>query len=1012
MSNKVLASPIQNSHWLQLQNNPHQKFDVATISSVFMGTLDPSKIKECLNNLITSFEILRTGYETDEYGVLWQKISTIISINFIELDWRDLSDVQISEEKNKINQNQDSDNIKHPWHRVVFAKVKGSSWLFLEFSSQNTDSFSLNYLMNILVEAGCDKAFSPQVFKQEDVIQYQELAPWLADFLIDEELAEARAFWTREKSVAAINKQFPLQQYKDAETKQYRVEKIELGSHLGLIQDFAAQEGASIAEVVCAGLRLSLAKFDKDVSLSRVFDSRADEALAEAVGPLSRTLPLFPVHSMNLTDAVKREHDCTVQGVDYNECFVKVHEIETESFAFIFDCLVCDSQKYTLEHIFSLPEKCRLHFMLISQGENTYLQVTYAHDYIDTPALEYFLEYFNNCLLSSIKPDDVSLPSSYLMMGPDVTNLPSVNVLSVFEQGLSNGSGAIIEMDGATASFLQINERANRFAHYLLENGIGKGDAIALCLIRSIDFVVAMLAVMKTGAAYVPVDIELPVPRITSMLQDAQAKVLISQGELNIEGCKGIDYSTVNLEQYAVITPEIKINNDDLAYILFTSGSTGKAKGISISHKALLNHMTWINHEFLFNSQDRFLQRTSASFDASIWEFWSPLLVGGTMVIAPNEINYDLSLFQRSLLSHKITRMQIVPSLLDILVDNISDSNSLSLKSIFSGGEALQTSTAKKAQLTFGCEVVNLYGPSECCIDALFWRFDASVNTDFVPIGFPINNLTCRVLKDDGELAGIGESGELQVAGDSVFTGYHNQVQLTTEVLQYCDQDKKLYYHSGDNVRILPDGNLMFMGRFDDQVKLNGFRVELDEISMLILTAQLVAQAKCVFNKVTNSISLFYIGAKTEKEQISLFLSNSLPEYMIPHQLIELDEFPYLSNGKLNKRVLREKALNYSSVGYVVPSNDIESELLVIWLELLDTSLMIGVTHDFFAVGGHSLLAMKLLNRINKQFEIAISVRVLFEYKTIAELATYIEPLTLLVNANSTNEDDLESGLL
>ncbi|WP_231562111.1 non-ribosomal peptide synthetase [Colwellia psychrerythraea] len=1014
----MLASPIQHTYWKQLNNNSQKSFDVATISAVFDGTLQAQDIKVCLQKLLYGVEILRTHYHLDELGALWQNISSEVAVNFIELNWQHLDEIQIAEQKNNITNELKSCGSSTPWHRVVLADMGDTCWLYLELSGINTDAFSLNYLLDLLLSAGNGNLKQSLERLHEDIIQYAELAPWLADFLLDDDLLDARAFWTKDKSIAGLQQPFSLQRYMHASTiesstRQYSFASVELGDVFDHLDSYASQHQATVAEVICASLRLSLTKYSKEASLARVFDSRGDSTLAEAIGPLSRAVPLFPDVSDSFDIAVENERDCSALAIDYSECFAKEHAHENDGFTFIFDSIDRPSgSAATIEQVAYFPEAFKLQFMLITQGNATRLQLTYDSDFIDEQALNYFLTSCKSNLVDHIQGNKISPPPSYKAMGKQVTTGNDVTVLKSFERALNIPDAAVTQVGGDMASLSDINASANRLAHYLIGTGIGKGDAIALCLTRSIEFVIAMLAVMKTGAAYIPIDVELPVQRINTMLQDAQAKAFICQGDFSIEGCQAIDYSALELGRYDITTPDITIGSDDLAYILFTSGSTGKAKGVSISHKALLNHMNWINQEFSFKPQDRFLQRTSASFDASIWEFWSPLLVGGTMVIAPSEINYEPSLFRRIVSEQHITRMQIVPSLLEVMTEDSFDGYEHNLQTIFCGGEALKMLTARRAQSVFNCEIVNLYGPSECCIDATFWRFNERLITDFVPIGYPVNNLSCRVVKENGTEAAKGESGELQIAGDSLFNGYYHQADLTDEAMHYCEASQINYYKTGDHVRVLADNNLMYLERLDDQVKLNGFRIEPDEITMLVLNAGLAEQAKCIFSASSHNLSLFIIEAKASATEIMQMLKSVLPEYMVPHQLIEVETFPYLSNGKLNKRALADWAMEHSSAGYVAPGTEIESKLVVMWQELLNISMSIGTTHDFFAIGGHSLLAMKVVNRITEEFDITISVRVLFEHKTIAELAAYIEPLTLLADVVESEDDEMEGGLL
>lgn len=1019
MSTRVLASPIQNSHWKQVTENQSKgaektQLSIASISVVSYSKLNARQAEEFLRSFIRHYDILRTRYETDELGILWQNVQLDMPVEFVEHDWSGLTAEQVEGNKRSVLDTERRDSLLSPKLKVVFAQLTHETWVYLELPSLNVDVFSLNYLIGALIEAGSGKLSQRLEQLGEDIIQYADLSPWLTDFLVDDELAEAREFWSQEKIKEAEYSKLSIQRYMESSEVGYGFSSIALGNEIDTISQFASANDSIISEVVCASLRMTLARFSEDARLVRVFDSRTDEALVNAFGPLSRTVPLFTKSTTNFGEAIKNERECTEQGRDYSECFGGSCEIRYGGFSFLFEAVdTCGNSTAFIERIAYISEAFKLQFLLIVQGRETRLQICYAKTYLDEETVELLLSYIKKDLIANVYGAADFSAEIYVKHGEPLALEDSTTVLDFLEHAVNSPTAIVKEVNGLSATLKDINTNANRLANYLVSIGVGQGDTVALCLPRSIDFVTSMLAVMKAGAAYVSIDIGLPAQRINSMLGDAQCKASISIGA-SFGNCLSIDYQALDFSEYEPTAPEHKLNGSDLAYILFTSGSTGVAKGVSISHRSLLNHMTWINKEFAFGQQDSFLQRTSASFDASVWEFWSPLLVGATMVIAPVELNYDLPLFKKIASDFKITRLQLVPSLLDVLLEEIGPNFSHQLKTVFCGGEALSTDTAKKAQRLLDCEIINLYGPTECCIDATFWRFNDKLKTDYVPIGFPINNLVCRVVKTDGQLALLGEEGELQIAGESVFNGYYNQPDLTGNALIHCQESNKVFYRTGDNVRVLADGNLMFVERFDDQVKLNGFRIELSEISMSAKHLKLAENAKCVFDKSTHSLTLFVIQPKVSVEEIERQLKISLPEYMIPQQIIDIEEFPYLSNGKIDKRALVEKAQEYRNAGYVPPTTEIETQLVEIWQELLGAKLMIGIEHDFFVIGGHSLLAMKAVNRIVEQFKISINVRVLFEHKTIAELATYIEPLTLLshVDNNEQEIEEMEGGLL
>jgi amino acid adenylation domain len=392
-------------------------------------------------------------------------------------------------------------------------------------------------------------------------------------------------------------------------------------------------------------------------------------------------------------------------------------------------------------------------------------------------------------------------------------------------------------------SYGELNRRANRLAHHLRARGVGPETLVGVCLERSPGLVVVLLAVLKAGGAYLPLDPAYPPARLAFMLEDAAVPVLVTSQTLSSvlpetgAALVFLDGDGEAIAREPDDDPDSSAGADRLAYVIYTSGSTGQPKGVMIEHGALSNHMLWMQESFPLSPEDRVLQRTPFSFDASVWEFWAPLLAGAQLVVAPPERLQDGPYLADNTAQHGITTLQLVPSLLRLLLEEPGVRQCRSLKRVFCGGEGLPTELAQRFSALLDALLINLYGPTEASIDATTWLCDGRSYRVIVPIGRPIANTRVHILDRSGELVPIGVPGELSIGGDGLARGYLNRPELTAERFlpdPFSPEPGARLYRTGDLARWLVDGTIEFLGRVDQQVKLRGFRVELGEVEAVL----------------------------------------------------------------------------------------------------------------------------------------------------------------------------------
>jgi len=572
-----------------------------------------------------------------------------------------------------------------------------------------------------------------------------------------------------------------------------------------------------------------------------------------------------------------------------------------------------------------------------------------------------------------------------------------------------NPSNPALEFNSRSISYSELSERSDRLSAALRNKGLSRGDLAAICLERSFEMVIAMLAVLKAGGAYVPVDPDYPDDRIRFMLKDSAAKVLITQNKFKHFA---VDTSSVILAEdfNSIETGNASSDNalersiDDCAYVIYTSGSTGTPKGVAISHRALANHMLWMKDISEFSDKDCVLQKTPYSFDASVWEFYLPLLNGGKLVIAKPDGHMDTNYLVNLVNEAGVTHIQFVPSLLRLFMDEPDINSCKSLKFIFSGGEALTADLRDKVFDNLDTRLVNLYGPTEATIDSVFYECRRDYRTSIIPIGRPIYNMKAFVADNKLNLLPPGIAGELLLGGDGIAIGYLNNPELTSEkfVEDSITNCKGKLYRTGDKVKFNPNGELEYLGRIDHQVKFRGFRIELSEIETALKKFEGVRDAYVDLRKDAagrDVLVAYLVSSATNDEHISntkASLKRFFPEYMIPGHFIVLDEFPHLPNGKIDRKKLPDPVVqDRRSESFSKAKEPIEKTLVRIWEEVLGLN-NIGINDNFFELGGDSIMSIQIISRAARE-GIRITPRQIFSFQTIAELSKEADAKDLLL---------------
>ncbi|MEH2284139.1 MAG: amino acid adenylation domain-containing protein [Nostoc sp.] len=590
----------------------------------------------------------------------------------------------------------------------------------------------------------------------------------------------------------------------------------------------------------------------------------------------------------------------------------------------------------------------------------------------------------------------------------------------LFEEQVERTPNAVAVMfENQQLTYHELNCRANQLAHYLQSLGVGADVLVGICVGRSLEMVVGLLGILKAGGAYVPIDPEYPQDRLTFMLADAQVSVLLTQQHL-VESlpqhqarvvCLDKDWLFIgkSSQENPIAIAEVQASN--IAYVIYTSGSTGQPKGVMLSHSNLCNHMFWMQATFPLTEKDKVLQKTPFGFDASVWEFYAPLLAGGQLLIAEPGGHTDSAYLIKLIAQQQVTTIQLVPSLLQMLLEQGGIETCHSLKHVFCGGEALPVTLQEGLLSKLDVNLHNLYGPTEACIDATFWNCQREIYPQLVPIGRPIDNTQIYILDQNLQAVPVGIPGELHIGGAGLARGYLNLPELTQEKFISNPFEKaggSKLYKTGDLGRYLPDGNIEYLGRIDNQVKIRGFRIELGEIEAAlnqhphVQASYVIAREDIPGNK---RLVAYIVPQPQITPTLSIlrsFLKEKLPEYMVPSAFVTLESLPLTPNGKIDRRALPEpEARTGIEIDIVQPRTPIEEKLAQIWAQVLRVE-KIGIQDNFFELGGDSILSIQIITRA-KLAGIELTVKQLFANQTIAQLATV---------AGTTKALQIEQGLV
>lgn len=649
-------------------------------------------------------------------------------------------------------------------------------------------------------------------------------------------------------------------------------------------------------------------------------------------------------------------------------------------------------------HTTQLP----LGFMIEIDAAGAVVEAEHLTEIIDAGLARQMLNHFVVLLEAALADPNLPLSRLPLFTAADAAWMDSVSRGEVFEtpartltelvgeQAASTPDNIAVVYEGRHYTYREINESANRLAHWLIGQGIGTEDRVAVLLDKSPELVITALAIVKAGAVYLPVDPTYPEDRLTYILADSDPKVVLREPVTGLD-----DYSAADPTDADRVRP---LRPENTAYLIYTSGSTGLPKGVPVSHRPIAEYFVWFGAEYEVSQDDRLLQVASQSFDVSIGEIFGMLAAGARLVIPRPGGLSDIGYLTDLLRNEGITSMHFVPSLLGLFLSLPGVNEWRTLQRVPIGGEALPGEIADKFHATFDSLLHNFYGPTETVLNCTRFKVEGKQGARIVPIGTPKINTTIHLLDEALAPVPVGVIGEIYIGGSHV-ARYHDRAGLTAErfVADPFNPGGRMY-RSGDLARRNADGDVEFVGRADEQVKVRGFRIELGEVSAAISVDPSVGQAVVVVSDLpTLGKSLVaYITPAADAEVVEIDrirarVAAALPEYMIPAAYVAIDEIPITAHGKIDRKALPEPEIR-SATEFREPANDTERQLATLFGELLDRD-QVGADDSFFELGGHSLLATKLVAAVRSRCGVDIGVQDVFELATVAAMAAHVDDL-------------------
>ncbi|MBO3462192.1 non-ribosomal peptide synthetase [Aetokthonos hydrillicola Thurmond2011] len=1027
----------------ELSNNLENIFAAFRLT----GSLNVSVLKQSLNEIVHRHEILRTTFATIDDQVI-QIIAPSLTLTLPLVDWQQLSKEEQLVEVQKLATEeiqQPFDLTNKPLLRATLVRLEEQShMLLLTMHHIISDSCSMRVFVQEI--ATLYSAFS--IGKPSPLadlsIQYTDFAQQQRERLTEEILKAQLDYWKQQLADASPVLELPTdyprlatQTYRGARKSQILPEQLTES-----LKALSLEKEVTLFTLLLTAFKTLLYRYtsQEDILVGTPIANRNLET-KQLIGLFANTLVLRTQFQSNPTFSKLLEQvqettlrACDNQDIPFEKLVEELQPVPSLSYTPLFQVmfvmenapmgkLELPGLSITPLELDNVTGKFDLTLSIAQTESGLVCGWKYNSDLFEASTIERMAANFE-MLLSSI----VANPQQQIAQLPILSEFEQQQLLQwnstsfeypqnqcfpqLFEELVAHNPNAVaVVYQDQQLTYQELNARANRWARHLVTLGVQAETIVALLCDRNIDFLTAMLAVFKAGGAYLPLNPDHPPERIHQVLEQSQVPLVLSAKRwaslvssldtlpelMLLEDLDCFEYSAENLP--------VRSYPENLAYVIYTSGSTGKPKGAMLEHRGMLNHLYAKVKDLQLGGTDAVAQTATQTFDISIWQFLVASLVGGRVEIVPSETVADpiklLSLVERQ----RISILEIVPSLLRMMVQQFhAFKPELSkLRWLLLTGEALPPQLCRQwLEYYPSIPMMNAYGPTECSDDVTHYPIFEPPHAEVVnlPIGRPVSNTQLYILNTELQPVPIGVAGELYVGGDAVGRGYLNNPTLTQKAFisnPFAKGAGACLYKTGDLARYLADGNIEFIGRIDYQVKIRGFRIELGEVEAVLSQHPQVREVVVIAreDQPGNQLLVGYIVPNFEvgltTHELRDFLTQKLPEYMVPSAFVMLEYVPLTPNGKVDRRALPAPEIGLGlELSFVAPRTLIEEVLAGIWVEVLKVE-RVGIHDNFLELGGHSLLAIQLISRVRDTLGVELPLRSLFEAPTVMELAQYIE---------------------
>jgi amino acid adenylation domain-containing protein len=993
----------------------------------FDGGLNYNALESAINRLVERHEILRTVFKEDEKGEIRQFIRPVkdlsIKITYYKQQGETALSTAVQEELNK-----PFDLSSGPLLRVALFETENNKQVFTYTMHHIiSDGWSMDVLIkelllfyNAILQGISDPLPSLQ-------LHYKDYAVWQLNQSQLESNSSHKQYWLDRFNVPVPVLEIPADYTRPA-MKTYNGDVIFdfIGSSTTeQLKALSRKHGGTLFIGLLAALKALFYKYtgQEDITIGSPVAGREQKDLENQIGLYMNILALRTQFSESdhFEELLEKTKEITIDAYNHQlypfDELVEALKLKPEiSRNPLFDIMVVlqntgskgrqaeNSSKVkatAYEQSGHVVSKYDLTFIFEEEERGLGYSIEFNTDIYKKESIQRLASHFNSLLRALLDNPSCSLNQlEYLTEEEkeqllvaytgDVIVYPDRTIITLFEEQTAAypGRTAVRSVNGEF-SYAEINERSNRLARYLLErNALKTGDLAGIKLVRSEWMIISILAVLKTGAAYVPVDTSYPADRINYILEDSGCKVVIDEAAIDKFKDEEALFSSGNLQKSNI--PE------DLVYVIYTSGSTGKPKGVKVTHGGLNNYLSWASSYYFTNpSEGNFGLFTSFSFDLTVTSIFLPLMRGRTLEIFDSNMDvYDT--LKKYFTSTVLDSIKLTPSHLQLL--DMMELKRTSVKKVILGGEKLYSRhVGILTSLNPDIEIYNEYGPTEATVGCMIEK----VSGAYITIGKPIANTKILILDDHLKLVPTGITGELYIGGKSLAKGYLNNEELSfSRFIENPYAPGEIIYKTGDAGKWLPGGSLDYIGRKDEQLKIRGHRIESGEIESALRAHPEISESLVLAKEDERGekhLVAYYIGSRSlAATQLKEHLFSLLPAYMVPSYFIQIDKFTLTANGKTDKDKLPAwEGFAITETAYAAPGDDVEERLAAIWSEILVIDKSdIGIDHNFFELGGNSIRIIQLSKQIEKVLGTAVSIPVLFEHTTIRKLASFFNKTT------------------